>query len=235
MDLRPKKIQKKMISAKDDEVKKRVEQRCSQNLSRCQFQFVGIAKDMFGEILKFCTIRDSVALYTTCRSLKRYVEELIPFTHLSFDWGEEEGKIGGLEFLYRLNVPVEAIVLDTTIVVAQSTDRKLPTNDPFLFVARYISSTQNPSNVIRLSATSSTSTSTNTHSFNTGASNNSARPNNETHEKQIKSLFKHLKSLIVRGIYTTYDAGLIAISNFCFPNLQILSKKILLCLSIKLH
>lgn len=175
--------------------------------------FTRLPKELYGEILLYCCLKDTAALHQTCRLIRRCIEELLPHIHHSFDWAEENGNKGGLEFLYKLQVPVESIVLDTTAVLTQSRERKLPIGDPLQFVVNYISS--QPQLLVRSVATSTTAS---IHD------NNVVFRNRKSHLK--KNLFTALRSLIVRGMYSTCDAGLLALTNFRFLNLQVLSKEI---------
>lgn len=150
-------------------------------------QMENLPKEIVVEVLSYCNVHDTCSVQGTCRQLREYVREFLPILHRSYDWTLEHGKLRGLEYLIDMQVPVERITLDSSNLVQQDQQKRIPTGDPLVFLSRYLK-------------------------------------NDDAEVSTDAETFSNLNTLIVRGLYSTFDAGLVSLSHFSFPSLRILSK-----------
>jgi hypothetical protein len=150
-------------------------------------QIENLPKEIVVEVLSYCNVHDTCSVQGTCRQLREYVQEFLPILHKAYDWTLEHGKLRGLEYLFDMQVPVERITLDSSNLVQQDQQKRIPTGDPLVFLSRYLK-------------------------------------NDDTQPPTDIETFAKLNTLIVRGLYSTFDAGLVSLSHFPFPSLRILSK-----------
>lgn len=146
-----------------------------------------LPKEIIVEVFSFCNVHETCSVQGTCKQLREYIREFLPVLHRSYDWTLENGKLRGLEFLVNMQVPIERITLDSSTLVQQDQQKKIPSGDPLVFLSRYMK-------------------------------------NEGTLTVTNPDIFSQLNTLIVRGIYSTFDAGLLSLSRFDFPSLRILSK-----------
>lgn len=150
-------------------------------------QIENLPKEIVVEVLSYCNVHDTCSVQGTCKQLREYVQEFLPILHRSYDWTLEHGKLRGLEYLFDMQVPVERITLDSSNLVQQDQQKRIPTGDPLMFLSQYLI-------------------------------------NDVTQNSTDTDIFSKLNTLIVRGLYSTFDAGLVSLSHFSFPSLRILSK-----------
>lgn len=174
--------------------------------SKYNIPLTHLPRELIGEILTFCALADISSIQSTCHLLMEYIQSLLPILRRSFDWTVEFGKLGSLEYLIRMSVPIESISLDTSSLAQHDVRWKVPHGDPLLFLNNY-----------RLLGPSFPSSKTKATTVLTATTTNSS-------DLPTRMLFQNLRTMIIRGVYNNFDNGLMAISHFEFPKLHTLSK-----------